>query len=1575
MFKKKRLRPIVILLSFLLIFSTVVSNAAIAAGKDEKTTTSQSKKDKVLKNAEQQNLLAEKTNSPLEKKTFSKENNKLAAKQHADTQNAKERKSKWEKSTTPTSDQSQKSKAEQSTATSTIKENQNTLKQAANREKEKYASNQIIVKYKTTASSKQVREKYSLTKKKTLNSIKAEVVKIPEGKNVENLVKELKKDPSVEFVQPNYKYYPASIPNDPYFNYLWGLNNTGIYGYEDVDIDYPEALDSFQTSSNPNTTTVAVIDTGIDINHPDLANNIWKNPNEIPNNNIDDDKNGYIDDINGWDFYHFDNTVFDVLDFDDHGTHVAGTLAAEINNGIGVSGVAPNVKIMPLKFLGPEGGLTSDAILAVEYATKMGVKISNNSWGGGEFDLALEDAIKSSNMLFVAAAGNEGANIDQAHVYPASFESPNVLSVSSINSFGELAYLSNYGANTVDLAAPGEEIYSTVPKRPELGAAAEIYNPIWNSKAIFNGFGYENIIGTDRQTAFDKAAQYLGATPNSRILLVQDDQSDTGKTNYLSVYTSLLANAGLPYDTWTVLTGEDGPNYTTLSSYDIVIWFSGVAYGGLYIPTLTTNDTNNLSYFLNTTGKSLLLSGQDILFNNESSYFVKYTLGLDVFAEGTAYETAKGVASTIYDGAEYNLDSVPYADYIAVNNAGLAKINLVYPGQSNYDNAYASYSGTSMAAPHVTGAAAMLLGANPSLDALHLKNTLKASGDSRANLGSFVSGGKTLNANLALTNDHEAYDDDIPGIALEDDEIKGTLDTNNDFDDVYKVHLDQGEILRLSLTGDANTDFDLYLYSPQATTVYDLEQIVQFSENTDTSTETIEFVANYSGDYYIDVYAYDGTGAYTLKTEIGNGPGNYEENSIGIIYDGNWVTKTGTSYSGNSVSQLNSTGGLEFDFIGSEFEWIGLKDNTQGVANIYIDGQFISSVSLYSKTLLTQQSIFKKTMDYGKHSVRIDWTGQRDPKSRVSGAINIDKLIVHAIAPKAPANVKTTYDSYSSTPVLYWDYSQSARFYKVYRKESGQTQYTFLGRAGYTYFYDKSAQVGKTYEYAVTAVGQENLESEKSTLTYIFDDRIPGILKTTSSIKGTVDNANDYMDVLAVNLQAGKTYNFSFNGPQGENFDYFIFEPNATDIYTDSSIRSLYDEISEEYTTLPINKSGTYYIVVYANTDSSGEYSININNKPTVNDDDIPLAVPLTTTAVNDYLDSLYDNDDVYSVQLNKGDIITLNLSSTATNGNDFDLYLYPPTATTVFPDTSNYVKEVASSNGLTSVEKITYTAAVTGKYYIDVYGSSKAGPYELKSDIQRITTKTIQENDPLVSYTGTWNTSTSSSHSGGTAKYNSTSGNSAQLTFNGTGIKILSFTAANRGYAYIYIDNKLIKTVNLYSSTTKYKVPIFEINNLTNGTHTIKIVNKGTKSASSTGIYITLDAFVITTYKRLIEENTSGITYSGTWSTSTNINHSGGTAKYNKTAGNYSQYTFSGTGVKVLSYKATNMGLMDIYIDGKLIKTVDLYSATTSYKVPIFEKNNLSVGTHTIKLVNKGQKSASSTGTYITLDALEITK
>ncbi|HET9252646.1 MAG TPA: DUF4350 domain-containing protein, partial [Candidatus Eisenbacteria bacterium] len=323
---------------------------------------------------------------------------------------------------------------------------------------------EVLVKFKqnaTVADIRAVMEELGSTRLRRFGRIRAEHHRITRL-SAQDAVNRFRNHRAIEAIEPNWILQADDVPNDPDFHLLWGLLNTGqTGGLPGADID---AVPAWDTQTGSSDVVVAIIDTGTDYNHPDLATNIWTNPGEVPGNQIDDDGNGWIDDVHGFDYYWFDG---DPMDDNGHGTHVAGTIGATGDNALGITGVAWNVRIMPLKFLGPDGfGSTSSAIQCIEYATQMGAHIMNNSWGGGSYSSLLEDAIESANsagIVFVAAAGNSGVSLDLFPHYPASYNVPNVIAVASTTAQDVLSSFSNYGATTVHVAAPGSSIYSTLP--------------------------------------------------------------------------------------------------------------------------------------------------------------------------------------------------------------------------------------------------------------------------------------------------------------------------------------------------------------------------------------------------------------------------------------------------------------------------------------------------------------------------------------------------------------------------------------------------------------------------------------------------------------------------------------------------------------------------------------------------------------------------------------------------------------------------------------------------------------------------------------------------------------------------------------------------------------------------------------------------------------------------------------------------------------------------------------------------------------------------------------------------------
>jgi subtilisin family serine protease/subtilisin-like proprotein convertase family protein len=342
-----------------------------------------------------------------------------------------------------------------------------------------YVPNHVLLGLDQTAATpvqldQVVKSTYSGSKIEPLGSYGVFLVTLPSGVDAMDAISSLRNRPGVKYAEPDWIGEWLAIPNDPNFNRMWGMRNVGqivngVAGTFNADIDANLAWDTTTGSKN---VKVAIVDSGMDYLHPDLAANVWTNTGEIPGNGIDDDGNGYIDDIHGYDFASGDA---DPMDFVGHGTHVSGTVGAVGNNGVGTVGVNWNVSLMALKIGTDLGGPTNaGAIAAINYAVAMGAAVSTHSYTVNPTQ-ALQDAIinaQANNHIIVAAAGNSATNIDQAPSFPASYPQDNIISVAATDQNDLLAGFSNYGVVSVDIGAPGVNIWSTTPR-----AGSLFYNP------------------------------------------------------------------------------------------------------------------------------------------------------------------------------------------------------------------------------------------------------------------------------------------------------------------------------------------------------------------------------------------------------------------------------------------------------------------------------------------------------------------------------------------------------------------------------------------------------------------------------------------------------------------------------------------------------------------------------------------------------------------------------------------------------------------------------------------------------------------------------------------------------------------------------------------------------------------------------------------------------------------------------------------------------------------------------------------------------------------------------------------
>ncbi|MDY6844141.1 MAG: S8 family serine peptidase [Thermodesulfobacteriota bacterium] len=528
---------------------------------------------------------------------------------------------------------------------------------------------------------------------KTFWGINVQHLKLKKGMTVKEALAIFQDDPNVEYAEPNYYCYATITPDDEYFENLWGIHNSGQTvngrsGIVDADIDVPEAWDTITGSSN---VIVAVIDSGVDYVHPDLSDNIWINQGEISENGIDDDGNGYLDDVVGWDFVDGDNMP---LDSDNHGTHVAGTIAAVGNNSIGITGVSWSANIIVLRFLNAFGvGYTSDAIYAIEYANENGAHVINCSWGSSGYSQALKDAIDASPAVVVCAAGNTYSDNDTDPHYPSSYESSNIIAVAATNQDDELASFSNYGMSSVDVAAPGTNIYSTVPARQIVWSDSFSDGDIsdWETGGTSNTWGITGIeYFSDFYSLTDSpTGDYLNNTDSWARFPTLDLSTSHG----VKLEMRLRGNSETNFDYLTVETSTD-------------------------LSTWTKNKTE--------------ISG-DIYTEISGSFSSWYKATVDLGAcDGN---------STVYIRFHFTSSSSQTYDGWYIDNISVTAASSSYSGTE-----YQFLNGTSMAAPHVSGLASLIKAHNPALTNTEIKATIENNVDSKDTLSGKIATGGRINA-------------------------------------------------------------------------------------------------------------------------------------------------------------------------------------------------------------------------------------------------------------------------------------------------------------------------------------------------------------------------------------------------------------------------------------------------------------------------------------------------------------------------------------------------------------------------------------------------------------------------------------------------------------------------------------------------------------------------------------------------------------------------------------------------------------------------------------------------------------
>jgi len=536
------------------------------------------------------------------------------------------------------------------------------------------------------------------------------VVRLAEDASVRASAAALARDPRVAFAEPNYLYrLTAAPPNDTRFGELWGMSQP-----TDVDIDAPEAWDT--VTGDPNV-RVGVIDSGVAYDHPDLAGNMWANPGEIAGNGLDDDLNGFIDDVNGWDFVQEDNAP---LDYNGHGTHVAGTIGAVGNNGDGVAGVNWDVSLMALRAGNADGSLTNtDIFQAVQYACNNGADVVNGSFGGPGKSQSLANLLKSvpcRNTLFVFAAGNDGAvltsNTTATNAFPCEyhrpaphgFSVPNIICVAASTRSDGLAAFSNRGPTAVHLAAPGGS--GTGAASLDILSTWPAHDTEWGPDNVETAGMWGDPINAGENGALAQLWARRSGPASSGTFALTDSVGNYGVVDAITTIRNLNAID---------LTGELG----CLIDYDLRLAVEpGFDFFGIFAGTTTLTEDAEIAAWTGSTGGQFFLLTSDLSqFDGEPVVYVRFFLDSDeLFAQ--------------FDGA--------YVDDVLVK--------CLQPNGEDYQ----AIPGTSMASPHVAGVAALLLDANPALTVAKLKNAILKGVDKKAAFANRVSTGGRLNADKSV---------------------------------------------------------------------------------------------------------------------------------------------------------------------------------------------------------------------------------------------------------------------------------------------------------------------------------------------------------------------------------------------------------------------------------------------------------------------------------------------------------------------------------------------------------------------------------------------------------------------------------------------------------------------------------------------------------------------------------------------------------------------------------------------------------------------------------------------------------
>jgi subtilisin family serine protease len=729
---------------------------------------------------------------------------------------------------------------------------------------------------------------------RTLRSPSVAVVEIPANADVRAAAAALSRRAGVAYAEPNYLYRFSATPDDPRFAEMWSLAAAG-----DRDIDAPQAWDVTTGSAD---VLVAVVDSGVDVTHPDLAGNIWTNPGEIGANGIDDDGNGFIDDVHGWDFVDEDNDPEDNIG---HGTHVAGTIGAEGNNGQGMTGVAWDVSLLPIR-AGDVDLTAADVLESFDYACDMGADVVNGSFGGPA-SFAVRDGITDCpGTLFVVAAGNAAKNVDNRPVYPCAYPDANIVCVAATDRTDALAFFSNFGSTAVDLAAPGDPILSATPRQVLFADGFEESLAAWVR---------ESPGGRDWRRTTEAAASGVGSAADSPSSDYQNNSNTWIRTAApidLSVGSECLLDYAVEYD---------------LSLFDDWLLVEGRDDGGAW-RVIDSGADGELAW----TGSS-------------ENLFVDWWE--DLVADG-------------FDGAtEFDLRFRLVSDNVAPRDGVHVDDVVVHclTGSHGTDD-FVRFSGTSMAAPHVAGVAALLLSAYPDATVAELKAALLNGTDERSGLSGKVRSGGRLNARGAL----DELDEVRPVASAPSLEIVGGS------------RLGATTVpLRVSWAAatdaDPSSGIDRYL--------------VQRRSRIGSTWRAWKPVGN-TPRLFLTVHTEPGTHQFRIQAiDQGGNRSAYRagrrftmadpQGGADLRFVRTWSTQSSPDFFDGSTRWTRVLrASAAHTFTGRHVAWVSTRASDRGRAKVYVDGVHVATVDLYRGTRRDRRVVFETSWDIpGTHSIKI----------------------------------------------------------------------------------------------------------------------------------------------------------------------------------------------------------------------------------------------------------------------------------------------------------------------------------------------------------------------------------------------------------------------------------------------------------------------------------------------------------------------------------------------------------------------------------------------------------------------------